>query len=129
VPAYPTLRCADAPAVLDWLERALGFVTHARFDDGDLVAHAEVACGDGLVMLGSARPDGADLNSEPGRVTVYVGIPEPDDVRARWERAQAAGATVARELATQDYGDGALEFSLRDPEGNVWSVGTYCPTP
>jgi uncharacterized glyoxalase superfamily protein PhnB len=41
------------------------------------------------------------------------------------ERARAAGADVARELTDMDYG--SREFSARDPEGNVWSFGTYDP--
>jgi uncharacterized glyoxalase superfamily protein PhnB len=41
------------------------------------------------------------------------------------ERARAAGADVARELTDMDYG--SREFSARDPEGNVWTFGTYDP--
>jgi uncharacterized glyoxalase superfamily protein PhnB len=37
----------------------------------------------------------------------------------------AAGAQVERELADMDYG--SREFSVRDPEGNLWSFGTYDP--
>ena len=32
---------------------------------------------------------------------------------------------VVRELSDTDYG--SREFSVRDPEGNVWSFGTYEP--
>jgi uncharacterized glyoxalase superfamily protein PhnB len=35
------------------------------------------------------------------------------------------GATIERELTDQDYG--SLEFTARDPEGNLWSFGTYRP--
>ena len=38
----------------------------------------------------------------------------------------AAGATIERELTDQDYG--SREFTARDPEGNLWSFGTYRPS-
>jgi uncharacterized glyoxalase superfamily protein PhnB len=38
-------------------------------------------------------------------------------------RATAAGATVLRELHETDYG--SRDFAVRDPEGNLWSFGTY----
>jgi uncharacterized glyoxalase superfamily protein PhnB len=37
----------------------------------------------------------------------------------------SAGATVVRELEEMDYG--SREYSVRDPEGNLWSFGTYDP--
>ena len=130
MPTYPTLRYADAPAALAFLEEAFGLTTHARHDNEDgTIAHAEVVAGDGLVMLGSAREEGAELNSTPGAVTVYVGLADAADVERRWASAQAAGARVLRELAVMDYGDGSTEFSCADPEGNVWSFGTYSPRP
>jgi uncharacterized glyoxalase superfamily protein PhnB len=130
MPTYPTLRYADAPAAIAWLESAFGLTTRTRYDNEDgTVAHAELVAGDGLVMCGSARDDNADVNSTPGQVTVYVGLPDVADVERRWTSARAAGARVLRELAVMDYGDASHEFSCADPEGNVWSFGTYAPTP
>jgi uncharacterized glyoxalase superfamily protein PhnB len=37
----------------------------------------------------------------------------------------AAGARVVRELEDMPYG--SREYSVRDPEGNLWSFGTYDP--
>jgi uncharacterized glyoxalase superfamily protein PhnB len=34
-----------------------------------------------------------------------------------------SGATLVRELNDTDYG--SHEFACRDPEGNLWSFGTY----
>ena len=42
-----------------------------------------------------------------------------------WERAKAAGAEVVMELKEMEYGGKA--FSVRDPEGYLWSVGEYDP--
>jgi len=35
----------------------------------------------------------------------------------------AAGADIIRKPEDTDYG--SREFALRDPEGNLWSFGTY----
>lgn len=37
----------------------------------------------------------------------------------------ADGAPVVMELTDQPYG--SREYAVTDPEGNVWSVGTYRP--
>jgi uncharacterized glyoxalase superfamily protein PhnB len=46
-------------------------------------------------------------------------------VDAHHERAVGAGAEIVRALADTDYG--SREYSARDPEGNVWSFGSYRP--
>ena len=51
---------------------------------------------------------------------VYIVTDEPD---ALFARCTAAGAEVAQEL--RDEGYGSRGFSVRDPEGNLWSFGTY----
>ncbi|HEV2069700.1 MAG TPA: VOC family protein [Acidimicrobiales bacterium] len=45
---------------------------------------------------------------------------EPDTL---FERAVSAGAEVLRGLADEDYG--SRGFTVGDPEGNLWSFGTY----
>jgi uncharacterized glyoxalase superfamily protein PhnB len=47
------------------------------------------------------------------------------DVDARYERARAAGAEIV--MPPQDLDYGSREFAVRDPEGNLWSFGTYDP--
>jgi uncharacterized glyoxalase superfamily protein PhnB len=37
----------------------------------------------------------------------------------------AAGAEITREPQTQDYG--GRDYTCKDPEGNVWTFGTYDP--
>jgi uncharacterized glyoxalase superfamily protein PhnB len=48
-----------------------------------------------------------------------------DDVDAHYARAKAAGAVITREPVTQDYG--GRDYTAKDPEGNVWTFGTYDP--
>jgi uncharacterized glyoxalase superfamily protein PhnB len=47
------------------------------------------------------------------------------DVRALYERVQAAGANIVMEFTEQHYG-GSL-FAVRDPEGQLWNIGSYDP--
>ncbi|RVD35691.1 glyoxalase, partial [Mesorhizobium sp. M8A.F.Ca.ET.023.02.2.1] len=57
-----------------------------------------------------------------------VGIVDGDIDRlaaAAYAKARKAGATIIQELTNRDYG--SREFICRDPEGNVWSFGTYWP--
>jgi uncharacterized glyoxalase superfamily protein PhnB len=120
---YPTLKYEDAQAAIDFLERAFGFEKHAVFEgeSGD-VAHAELKLGEEYVMLGSTSEGEERFNQSAGRTSVYVVVDDPD---ALHDRAKEAGATIERELTDQDYG--SREFTARDPEGNLWSFGTYRP--
>jgi uncharacterized glyoxalase superfamily protein PhnB len=124
---FPALRYRDAPAAIEWLGRAFGFEPRMVVDGPDgTVAHAELALGGATIMVGTARPPDADEYSAaappPGGTALYLVVEDPD---AHHERARAAGAELVRALQDTDYG--SREYSVRDPEGNVWSFGTYRP--
>jgi len=123
---YPTFRYRDAVAMIEWLERAFGFQTNAKFVDGDKVAHAQMSFGSSMIMLGSVRQDeyGAMVGApgDNGGKSTYVAV---DDADAAFAKAKAAGARILQELVDRDYG--SREFICADPEGNVWSFGTYWP--
>ena len=53
---------------------------------------------------------------------IYVHVA---DIDAHHERAVAAGAEIVIPLQDMDYG--SREYSARDPEGHLWSFGTYQP--
>jgi uncharacterized glyoxalase superfamily protein PhnB len=119
---YPAHRYRDAAAAIEWLEKAFGFERKEvhEGDDGTIV-HAELTFGPGVVMLGSERDD--RYGPHVGHGWTYVVVDDPD---ALFERASAMGAEVVQELIDTDYG--SRDFSVRDPEGNIWSFGTYGPT-
>ena len=120
---WPTLRYRDARAAIRFLVEAFGFEEVASYPGADesIVAHAELRWPlGGGVMLGSAREDSVIVSVPPGTGSVYVVTEEPDRL---YERARAAGATVLREIRDEDYG--SREFTVRDPEGVIWSFGTY----
>ena len=119
---FPALRYKDGHAAIDWLVRAFGFEKHVVFDGpGGTVAHAELRFGPGALSLGSAQSTDDNPWSRV-RQGIYARV---DDVDALHDRAKAAGAEIASPLKDQDYG--SRDFSARDPEGNLWSFGTYRP--
>ncbi len=128
----PCLRYRDAPKAIEWLCSVLGFEKHLVVlgDDGT-VAHAQLSFGNGMVMLASV----AQVDTEFGRLTR-----QPDenggmetqspylvalDADVVYQRAVAAGAPIAIDIKSDDYG--GRSFSCRDPEGHLWSVGSYDP--
>jgi uncharacterized glyoxalase superfamily protein PhnB len=118
---YPVLRYQDAHAAMDFLERAFGFERAAvhEGDDGKVV-HAELRLGDDLIGLSSTGSGDSIFDQGAGQAVVYVARDEVDSLH---DRAKAAGAEIVMELEDQDYG--SRDFSARDPEGNIWSFGTY----
>jgi uncharacterized glyoxalase superfamily protein PhnB len=116
----PTLRYKDPRAAIDFLERAFGFDCKAVHEgENGEVAHSEVAFGGGMIMIGTSRPGD---RFETGRAVLYGVVADPDE---HYERARAAGAEILMELTDQPYG--SREYAAADPEGNVWSFGTYDP--
>jgi uncharacterized glyoxalase superfamily protein PhnB len=123
---YPTLRCRDAEAMMRWLKDVVGFTERVAYRKDGVVHHAELAYGSSILMLGQARDDeyGRLVVDLGGRRTdsLYVAVTDPDALHAR---AKAAGARIEMELHDTDYG--SRDFACRDPEGNLWSFGTYWP--
>jgi uncharacterized glyoxalase superfamily protein PhnB len=95
--------------------------------EGGKIAHAELNLGNGMVMLGDVETEYGRLVAAPekGRpVTqgIYVVV---DDADAHYARAKAAGAEIVIDIKTQDYG--GRDYTARDPEGHVWTFGSYDP--
>lgn len=122
---WPTFRYRDAKAAIAFLQEALGFDIIAEYtnaDDPNRVDHAELSWPKGGgVMLGSVRDDsGVMTKTGVASGSVYLAS---DNVRELHRRALAAGATEVMGLTEQDYG--SLDFAIQDPEGVLWSVGSY----
>lgn len=121
---WPALLFDDPDAVRRFLTEDLGFEERltVRGEDGRSIVHGELRWPEGGgVMYGSARgrTPGGGPPAVGGQV-VYVVTADPDTV---YERARRAGATIVDELSDKDYG--SRDFAVADPEGNVWSFGTY----
>jgi uncharacterized glyoxalase superfamily protein PhnB len=126
----PCLRYRDAPAAIAWLCEAFGFEPHAIYADGDLVQHAQLTFGAGMVMISSAlidAPWGRQI-LQPGEIgnrQTQAPCVVVADVDAHHARATAAGAEIVIPLAAQDYG--GKGYACRDPEGHLWWFGSYDP--
>ncbi|MEK2473082.1 MULTISPECIES: VOC family protein [Streptomyces] len=122
---FPTLLYRDVPGALGQLTEAFGFAVAVRYDGADgQVLHAELAYGDGVVMVGSKGRGGPfdEAMKGAGPSGVYVVVEDPDE---HCERARRAGVEILVPPTDQDYG--ARDYLARDAEGNVWSFGTYRP--
>ncbi len=115
---FPCLTFRDAKASFDFLERALGAERQAGHEDDEgRVVHAERRIGDSTIMAGDERPGGTA--TPPGASVVYVVVEDADAAHAR---ASAAGAEVTA-ITEQDHG--SRDFTITDPDGNRWAIGTY----
>ena len=119
---YPLMRFSDAPAAIDFLERAFGFRRREVIDNPDgTIAHAELSLGPSILMLGSDRDD-PRLGRRAGTGWIYDAVSDLDE---HCRRARAAGAEILDEPFDTDYG--SRDYTALDPEGNQWHFGTYRP--
>lgn len=123
---YHTMRCKDAEAMITWLKDVLGFTERVIYRRDGKVIHGELMFGSSILMLGQNRDNEytklvGDLG---GRRTdaVYLAVDDPD---ALHDKVKASGARIEMELRNTEYG--SRDFAARDPEGGLWSFGTYWP--
>jgi uncharacterized glyoxalase superfamily protein PhnB len=122
--AYPIVAYDDAPAAIEWLKRAFGAEEVGVYkDDAGNVAHMELSF-DGAIVMGGTKGVGELAGKvEIGSPTsIYLVVSDPD---AHHERATAAGTEVVIPLRDEEYG--SRGYTALDPEGNIWSFGTYRP--
>jgi uncharacterized glyoxalase superfamily protein PhnB len=126
----PCFAYRDPAAAIAWLKKALGFTEHSRYEENGIIAHAELSFGNGMIMIGpidTGTPFGRYMiqpGETGGRQTQppYLIVADADATHAAVE---AAGGEILIAIKTESYG--GRGFSCRDPEGFVWSVGTYDP--
>jgi uncharacterized glyoxalase superfamily protein PhnB len=121
---YPGLRYRDADAAMSWLQDVLGCTRREDHrDENGNVVHAELDFRGAVVMLSSAGVGREPFRSLPaGGALVYCAV---DEVDSLYERIREAGAEIALKITDTDYG--SRDFTVRDPEGNLWAFGTYRP--
>jgi uncharacterized glyoxalase superfamily protein PhnB len=117
---WPAFRAADARTLIDFLVAAFGFVETVAYEEDGVIYHAQLDWPEGGgVMLGQDRP-GTSWTRRPGTSGAYVVTADIDSLHAR---AVAAGAEIVEGPVDRDYG--SRDVICRDPEGNLWSFGTY----
>jgi len=113
----------DVDAGIRFVTEVLGFeeLVLVRDEAGDIV-HSEYRWPEGGIVQVAGVVEGNPFLPAPGTAGFYVVTADPDAV---WARCQAAGVEVLREPSEPHYDPGGMGFSIRDPEGNTWSFGTY----
>ncbi|CAN7312726.1 MULTISPECIES: VOC family protein [Duganella] len=126
----PCMRYRDAPAAIDWLCTTLGFeATLVVPNEDGTIAHAQLSFGNSMIMLGSVfDTEYGRLMKQPGEVggfntqSTYLVVNNADLV---YGRVLESGAKILLDIKDEDYG--GRGFTCRDPEGHIWSIGTYDP--
>lgn len=126
----PCLRYRKAHVAIDWLCNAFGFERQAVYGDADVVQHAQLTLGTGMVMVSSVGAGGewSSRMAQPDEIgeretqacSVVVA-----DVDAHYRQAKAAGARIEIDIADQSYG--GRGYACRDIEGHLWWFGSYDP--
>ena len=128
----PAMQYRDAKAAIEWFCTVLGFEKKLVVPAGpSAIAHAQLTFGSGMIMLSSANDtEYGKLMCTPDEVggkntqSSLIYIPD-DEIEAHFENAKAQGVQFLVELRSEEYG--GRYYSLKDPEGHLWSIGSYDP--
>ena len=118
----PYLLYEDLSSTIEWLVRSFGLTERMRIsDENGNVNHAELALGDGLIMMG--QPGGDYQNPRHiGHVCHHI-YAYVSDARAHHAQAKASGASILEEPNETFYGD--LRYAAEDCEGHHWYFATH----
>jgi len=126
-----SLNYSDAGAGIKWLTEVLGLTLKSLYKTPDgKVAFAELVWRTGIVFV-SSRPPEDNPWSRVGVASIALVAEDARSVSEHYQRACAAEADIVRALhvaRTPAFPDGSTQFDVRDPEGNLWTVGTFQPT-
>jgi uncharacterized glyoxalase superfamily protein PhnB len=113
---WPSVPYPDAQAAIDFLVTTFGFEPTALIPGDQPGSYAEIELrwplGSGGVIVAPA--------DAPTPSWLYVVTTDPD---ALYQRCQAAGLEITREITDTSYG--SRSFSVLDPWSVKWSFGTY----
>jgi PhnB protein len=119
----PYLALKGADAAIAFYTKVLGAKEQFRIaNPNGSIGHAELAIGDGSIMLADEAPafgalSPASIGGTPVRLHLYV-----EDVDAVMARAESEGATILRPAQDQFYGD--RSGMIADPFGHQWFLAT-----
>ncbi|WCO66225.1 VOC family protein [Iamia majanohamensis] len=129
---WPVLHYADTEGALTFLVDVLGFraVLLARDDDAR-IQHAELRWPDGgTVLFGWAgHTDGVHGDVGRGTAAMYVPTTDVDAVHGRLVTSGRGTVVAGPHRTTFGSGDDAYALTVSDPEGHLWTFGTYRGAP
>jgi uncharacterized glyoxalase superfamily protein PhnB len=116
---------------ITWLKDVLGLRLKSLYETPDgQVAFAELVWRAGMVFV-SGRPPADNPWSKVGIASIALVADNAEAIRQAYDHACSKGADVVREIhvaRTPAFPEGSTQFDLRDPEGNLWTVGTFQPS-
>jgi PhnB protein len=119
----PYLVVDDAAKAIDFYKEAFGAEEKYRLPMGGKIGHAEIKIGDSFVMLADEFPEMGHLSPKARGGTTVSLLIYLDNVDSAFQRAKDAGATEAKALEDQIWGD--RMGTLTDPFGHQWSLATH----
>lgn len=127
----PFLRYKNAKQVIQWLQEAFDFELLEIHATEDRVDHAQLGYADGIIMIGSEdnpgplQPFMITPSAIQGKTTMGIYIPV-DDVETHYKNSISKDAVIIAPLTEKPYG--GKDYTCQDPEGHIWSFGTYHPS-
>jgi uncharacterized glyoxalase superfamily protein PhnB len=126
----PSIAYDNPRRAIEWLTGVLGLRLKSLYEmpDGQ-IAFAELVWRTGMVFV-SGRAPSENPWSKVGIASIALVGENADVVRQAYEHACSKGADVVRPIhvaRTPAFPDGSTQFDLRDPEGNLWTLGTFQP--
>ncbi len=120
----PYLIIDDAAEALEFYQKVFGAKQGVRLDmPGGKIGHAELDIGDSKIMLADEFPEMDALGPKTvGGTSVSIAL-YVEDVDATVELAVGCGATIAKPIEDQFYGD--RSGTIVDPFGHKWTIATH----
>ena len=116
----PILIYEDVGLALEWLCRAFGFSERLRAEQNGVIGHAQLAVGEGAIMIG--RQGGPYRSPQGGDVSQYV-LVHVDDVDRHFERAKTCGARVVQGPSDMPFGE--RQYTVQDHAGHWWTFSQH----
>ena len=129
--AIPNLIYSDVNAAVSFLKKAFGFKKHSIYkDDNGKIFHAQLVLGKALIMVnlfnhGTAFGKMLNLPKNLDGYNTQTPYFIINNVDEHYQNAKANGAEIVMDIKDEDYG--GRGYSCKDPEGNIWSFGSYNP--
>jgi uncharacterized glyoxalase superfamily protein PhnB len=125
----PSVMYDDAHQGIRWLVNVLGFEVASVYEDPDgRIAFAELFWRTGIVFV--SQKSQQETWSGVGPASIALAAENATVVDRYYERAVASSADIVRALhvsITPAFPLGSHQFDVRDPGGNLWTIGTFQP--
>jgi uncharacterized glyoxalase superfamily protein PhnB len=127
----PSIVYDDAPRGIAWLADVLGMRLASLYKAPDgKVAFAEMVWRTGVIFV-SSRPPAENPWSRVGIASIALVAENAAAVKGHYKHAVAKRADIVRKVHVAHTpafpAEGSTQFDLRDPEGNLWTIGTFQP--